>query len=732
MSSISGNDLDLLDEWDLYRTPRRTVYQCSRLGDEWTEVPFLQVDWCTRVAAPAVDEARLSYDYGPVIREDGSPSLQYEPLALEGKYIKIEIEAQTADGISVDPITWYGICEGITTLIHGSSDGNPRGRQTFTCYGLLHLLDRVHFNATAVYENSAEITLAWGLPFNVWDMGEIPERGNRSASVSGSTYVFSLEPEQAEEWTAWTAAEYLLAHHAPVGLDEAPICNWRLVGDETAVSWYRIDVNADGRTVKSLLDEFIPFRRGVSYWVTYDEGLNEVQVQPFTIFAETVVLDDGRTIAANPDQLDINLEDAQLIQRCELRTVNTAKYHRIRVQGEFKTSTATLDFGLQQEAITRGWTNVDETAYKRGGQDEPSYYVRSPREQYRVNAEARSSDALAHVFARFVVHPEWNQIATLGRYPGSGLTPFVFPLLDEDGEVIERSPSVTESEVVSNAGLRILPRLALYERWDYSADHIADGTFRTSTTPDQPQQRGPLILVPTEGDPSSIGSDTNHYQNVEHLALCGYMMEHVQRDWSCEPQLTAVGPGLDIRVRGGPQHLIARSSWSGAAATDPDHEPRHRGGLNWQTFIATLTLQADTRVTAEIVLTAPEDGEQERIKLINVADARLDYVVPGTVVDSRWGGELVVSDSGGFVRDDRDRLQAIARGAAEFYGRTRQTLSLQLKNLNYFNVGTLITDFGASYHRQGINTVISAVRWEFDGATVLTSVETAYPEFDLA
>jgi hypothetical protein len=128
----------------------------------------------------------------------------------------------------------------------------------------------------------------------------------------------------------------------------------------------------------------------------------------------------------------------------------------------------------------------------------------------------------------------------------------------------------------------------------------------------------------------------------------------------------------------------------------------------------TIAARLFDRARQEAAVNTDEEyvpGKIQRVLYIHVHDARLDYVVPDTVVAIKDG--LLKQSTGGFVRDDRPRLASIARSAAEWYGRTRQTIELKLKQVSeVVKLGWLITDVGPNYQLAHVNTPITSCHYD--------------------
>jgi len=85
---------------------------------------------------------------------------------------------------------------------------------------------------------------------------------------------------------------------------------------------------------------------------------------------------------------------------------------------------------------------------------------------------------------------------------------------------------------------------------------------------------------------------------------------------------------------------------------------------------------------------------------------------------------------GGYVRDDRERLQIMARIAHDWYLNNRRTLQVNFAGISgTFDVGRLITTIDIGSTVQEVNTVITRTRLDLERGT--TEFETQFIELDL-
>lgn len=700
---------------------------------EWTEQPYLFLDVLDCHAAPQVDQAQFQYRYGRIIQYEQASFEIYNQLDVIGHYVKVEI----LDSTGALTRLWYGVIESELNEVRGASvldGGVSTGIQRFQAFGLLRLLERVYFRSATKFRDPNEteaITIERGIPFNMSEDGDYAETGNRSAATGdGGVYLFSDAPELSDSWTAFTAAEYLLEKHVPVDGNELALATWELHCDPAVLEWYVVHTRTEGRTVKDILDELIPRKRAVGYWVSYEEDVNTVSVNVFSLNGSDLVLPTG-TIPPNQDQRELDFEYATSIQRATLRNVITTTYNEIVVRGENRTSTTTLAFAQDYNQFERAWTDDQEDSYLEGASNDNGYGALSRLEKFRNNAIARSADTFAPVFCRFQLSSQWTErAATL--FQGEDTREWhIAPPLDSDGEPqpLYDAGSNPTGNLLWPKTLRFMRQLALRQGLDYSDDRIESGAFEEFAS-SEIEQLDTVQHVP----PLFFWNDSinDHFVLLDQLAGEA-AFEVVVRDWSVQAEFSQRGPVVDLKVIGAPQHFIAEPRWDGSEAlTDPRHTPANGGGLDYESFYATVTI--DTGVPFEYVVSIgpSQTGIMLRALYIDVPDARLDYVVPYTVVSITSSG-VKQTTTGGFIRDDRDRLKLIAKSAAAWYGAIRQTLEVSFRKISpVVELGSLIVAIPSSYQREDVNTVVTRLSYNFsDPRNAFTEFETSFAEFDL-
>jgi hypothetical protein len=199
--------------------------------------------------------------------------------------------------------------------------------------------------------------------------------------------------------------------------------------------------------------------------------------------------------------------------------------------------------------------------------------------------------------------------------------------------------------------------------------------------------------------------------------------------FSCSVRMHDDHCAVILDVSGANQHVLAKSDYtaSEAAGVAALSWP---ACIDWKKIYVTVFVEFDQFAEAKWPETSlSTDADQVRRLVIDCPKMRLDYLAPSTIIDVDEAGQAVTT-AGGYVRDNRDRLKDIARGAYEWYGRKRQTIEYVRKNLvSDVQVGTLITKVGSENDPQEVNTVVTQMTYDLRAGTV--AVKTQFGELDI-
>jgi hypothetical protein len=137
-------------------------------------------------------------------------------------------------------------------------------------------------------------------------------------------------------------------------------------------------------------------------------------------------------------------------------------------------------------------------------------------------------------------------------------------------------------------------------------------------------------------------------------------------------------------------------------------------------MFVTCSLQDDRRASGKY----PPDEEvvitdyQQVLWLPPDESFLCDYVVPGTVVDVDDDGALIES-TGGYLHDDREELETVARIAWTFYSRERRVLTLGTDQLTEeVEIGDYVTEL----NQQDATWILDGGSHYFAIATPITEI----------
>ena len=353
-------------------------------SDEWQEVDYLQPLEAVHQAQPGLSQATLRYDYGSVIREDGSAFATAAPLRLANWFVRIGLLSYDDEPVA----TWTGIISDLAYSVHGG-DPEPGGVQTLVAYGLEHLLDGVRVRSAKAAQGGGTAELPWCPPFNE-RYGRGPGAlGNRTTTASGGLHRFSGDGAQ---WTNSQIIDRLMTDFAPT-TGACDGMNWAWGGDmdilEAQVGQYALD----GLTLRQALNTLIDRRRGQG-WVVRVVG-DTVGIHVFSVFDEPVTVE-GRTIQPNADIVRFTLDGdaAHSLSDVVLWRQLSQRATRVVVRGQRILSTFTVGYGVTS-TLEIGWTAAEQAALLAAAGDDMDENAlhRASRQHARVGCYHRIPDA---------------------------------------------------------------------------------------------------------------------------------------------------------------------------------------------------------------------------------------------------------------------------------------------------------------------------------------------------
>jgi len=702
--------------------PTHTVYAKAAWADAWVEQTNLFCTSCTWSAAPEIPTATLIWRYGVGLRPTDDFFVNVDRKALSRYYIKIvfahEDFATTNDwygGIEVD-----GDQRGGTTL-----DGQSSGIQQLVCYGMEMLLDNHTIKRSWWSDKNFLLhTAQHGITFN--------KDGKKN--YEDTTATFDGTKDTGENLTAfWNSraiVDYLLTYAAPTPEDLEPVVILPLtqpevrqtprvpfvLGDTGFYSGSAITIPdydqpvivQDGKRTLEVLNSVLARQRLLSFEMRVNAS-NEVQLIPFSFLeTDTPLGSPGNTYVGNQNLKTVTFAADASCQLTVTRSTMDA-IDQVIVRGAKRRNCGTIS--KADSTIEAGWTSAHQTDYKNGASlaTSPAYPAAAKvDERQKRNASARQVDKLRDVYARFVLPDDWDLKVNDGENGGtdSPISPVYNPTDPQDRDVVYRLYPPT---------IKILPTLPLLAHHDYSASKIDDDTV-TSDGDGPYAELQPIVLTP-------LLEDTDFFVHVEDVGIVRshwYAGTGEDRTWSGAVSVDPDARAIRVKVQGAPQHKIAKTDF---VAIDSSDWPIDF--WDWQDFIFTIAIEDDRYCEAVYPVDFPVGIDAGRTIIIDMGDGyRLDYVAKDTVVAvDGTHGTLTRSTSGGFVRDDRQPLEDIARIAWEWYSTERIACEWSTSQWKPFRetvasaeigirVGDMVTTIETGDDQLTTNTVVTSITIE--------------------
>ena len=177
---------------------------------------------------------------------------------------------------------------------------------------------------------------------------------------------------------------------------------------------------------------------------------------------------------------------------------------------------------------------------------------------------------------------------------------------------------------------------------------------------------------------------------------------------------------MGVWVKGRPQHTMALNH---GGAADFVVAPE----LDYGSLYATVFVETDMKLSV-VIPTAARWIPSEVAKEIYVPVKGVEYwLAAANTVTDVVDGALVYNNSGNVevLRDDSDKLRAIAVYVYAWYSQQRATLRIDHESLFPFNpIGTLIRTAVSGLHWEEIGTVVTSRECNYESATL--SIETDF------
>ncbi len=710
---------------------RPIVYTRANWADAWTEQPHLHCSVLRTGVGGQIDQASFQFEYGQMHYSGEADPETVDCINLDRHFVKIRIELPNSlPAGDLVGLAWYGVI--VHTVDRPLGVGNievleteagapleaeddedleisstKAGDQTFTAYGLEWLLTRV-FIDKSVYESSggSDVTIKTVLAFNSGtkrelDAHDVQILGNKSPTQN--RFVAPDEVASAEVWTAADIIDYLFDVFTPT---TAP--PWELdasVAD--ACAWYEINNLVVGPTLYDALNTLINHKRGLT-WSVVVAGVDAIEtatIKVHSFAAAAVALTGGATLPANAAQVTL---DAQVMRQVSPVTVKdtSPRFEQVKVRGARRGSCFTLSY--QDDTIEAGWSSFQLEQYAKAAEGT------TPVAELKRQADAfRASDNIGNVLTRFVVPIDWD--GTVGNGKGTALTKKpACPAIESGGAL-----STTVSSGYWMPGLRIASWIPLRENVDYQYDAANPVDFNE---PGQlPPYRKPFALYETNDGKYVRADRANVLVHNEAVTAS-------KTGFKFSSDVTPLSDQMGIFLRPStlPHAHSDNTDLTTVLSTFQDTSDI-RPQTNWKKAIVTAFAEFDEHAEAvwPSTIAAAVNGQQS-VLVINVGNScRLDYLAPNTVLDVTQSGDVLANSSGGILRDDRPKLERIARVAWEWYSSPRSALTLEVNHITTeFVVGQLLVELSGD----PVNSLVTYMVYDFDNST--TSVSTSFAEID--
>ena len=693
--------------------PVSAVYTKAAWADSWTERPLAIALQLSDQAAPAHPSASILYRYGQAMlpeigsRPADSALTTIGRGGLIGHYVKIEV-----DGLG----DWYGVLIDSEDTRGGLLNGSiPTGMETYQAFGLTWFLDQIPLLKSKVKYPGGSWEIDRAIPFNGGTEPDSKDRRENKVAWKNFDSTLKCFTDRSQTptpsaWKAKDALEYLIENYAPKDASGAELLPFALHASATTFLDYELGfISYEGRTLWSIINSLIDRRRGLGWNLIVDSGTLKVKV--WSQNKTDITLPSGSTIPANPSQTAYNFETAVNIRDAKVTTSLMTRYDQVICRGERAGSVFSI---RPQTNFEKDWTDDDKTKYNKAASELTGYGSLSDADKEAANNDFRSQDNLARVFSWWRPKSSWN--GRSATHPVNASAPFALPKIDEDG--------LLDTEAAANiqrAGLRVQSYVPMRQNVDYTKPIVPE---LDNDDADDTDYLAPMVWFQLSALRAAPDEGWVHAERLNQSIESNSSKR--QQTYSVDVAVREDAPGLILRTVGRPQHYIAQDLYTANSSFEAIASGE---GINSDKWLATVYMLQD----AYALGVYPKKDDLPSLDLIrplllSIPGAHVDWIVAGTVV-AVAGGELKKTLNGGFLRDDRKKLNDIARMAFAWYGQQRRILNLSFSGITTgFDVGTLITDIGTGATLEEINTCITCVTYDLIGNR--TTLHTQFGELD--
>jgi hypothetical protein len=698
--------------------PVQAVFTRAAWADDWTAQPNLHCQRVTRATGETLSAAEFRWRFGGYLAP-GATAWATQPVVAILPLSYVRVLTTGAGGRS--GFQWLGLWR---AAVKNDVD------QIFSAVGIEHALDEPCLDSPW-WDGAAVQWAGVGLEANA---NTKPNRSVDRHTVNGqSVYVWEPDEAVAQYWTTRTIVETLLALGAPKNAAGTVLWNWTPV-DLTQLPDFDLPrVPTHSVTYLTLLRSLVTRYRLTGFVVEPPLTGDDLNVRFFS-FAEAAINLTDSTGLNVVGTIPANLSQDYLVYSADQSATSSFSIEGSNVADQVVVIGArrkkVFSLFAADDAWTRLWSEDLETEYTKGASEAADYPPEEDQDlRDQRDQDARNTERLRPVYSHFGPAADWDQTVTDEEMP-----PNLYPIGTDlaGNQVVLYAPLLEFSE-----------RLPLLSGYEYDGSKIADleGEFGHHGTwiPGVPHEElPPLVFVrvvhayvdPERKDRWQLLDQLGRNADLEQLA------DRSARTWSGEARTLRGQLGLEIRVHGAPQHVLAvhETLFTPLALT---------GTIDWgnidQDLIATVAIEdprpIEVRYPADADLAAY--GELIRRIRVEAPDLQLVYVVPDTVVGVNPQTLELLTTDGGYVIDDRTEMGLIAQRTYEWHRVPRYALRLATGWVDgSLRVGHLIRQATDPSGTFAVNSVISEITVEFPIATGGTpprptlSLVTAFGEFD--
>lgn len=695
-----------------YANKKFHVWLKKNWGNNWIPRPDIEPITCSQTVNPNVGKAEFVIRYGSGIFENAQALTSAENAQSFGDWY-IQITAADDDAGSNAEAYWTGIIPAEQFNLLGQAGGVKTADQKLVAYSLEFLLDRRMSGAWVREDAATAVKQIDRLPiFNrvgldgevIGNRSDNRHQFNNSGGTAFSTYVFDASADRPV-WSYAAIIEYIANHFGPDITRGGPQFYFNTTTAISDALDQMVGVfDFSQVTLRQALDILISRSRGFC-WFTDTDTAGNVVIAIRSMLDEAVTIGDV-TIPGHDvgDRVVLNLWTDPAHTDVVVTKDQGSTYSTITVRGSGFKAVGTFQRG-GDGPLDQGWTAAELILYKDAAKNTEGYDALSNAEKSALNDKYRSADKFDRVLTTLVLDSDFDWTIA-----GEILNPQYDPTtgkikLDAGGALVQAE--------YWNSGHRFLSLIPFLGGVDYGDSPAVDNNPAGTV----PEYRRPFCLVK--------GAD-GKYLYVDKAP-------HVTA--TVRPLTTE--PGIEVKFK--PAYLFS-NSWSAEPGLWDDDLAEYGYSNGEALFTCMIQLDAEFKVQSSL-----NNNESDRELVIDIPDAEIWWVTPGTIVDVDDAGDPVefkgittsagvpsADPSANLVRDDSDKLQAVLAAAVAFYGRPRY--KVQITN----RVLIPLADLGAMLDNIDIavgsddppGTVITSISTDFR-SSVLT-IQTDHAELDLA